>query len=120
MQVGNRVGHQWKKVYRPQSGDLVVVSSANDKVNAYRVNPNFSFADVAGTVNRGDMGIVLDLASSDNGSILFHYVKVLFASGLVGIVHYGLLCVMSLYAEEGEGDLDEKFELRVKNSVCRM
>lgn len=120
MQFGNRVGHQWKKVYRPQPGDLVVVNSANDKVNAYRVNPNFSFADVAGTVDRGDIGIVLDFASSDNGSILFHYVKVLFASGLVGVVHYGLLCVMSLYGDEEEEGLDEKFEPRVKNSVCRL
>ena len=72
-------------------GDLVVVNAANDKVNAYRVCPNFSFADVVGMVKRGDMGIVLDDASSENGSILFHYVKVLFSSRIVGIVHYGLL-----------------------------
>lgn len=76
---------------RPMPGDLVVVNAANDKVNAYRVCPDFSFANVVGMVTRGDMGIVLDFASSENGSILYHYVKVLFSSRVVGIVHYGLL-----------------------------
>lgn len=90
------IGYLRQKPPRPQPGDLIVVSSANDKINAYRVTPDFSFADVAGTVNRGDMGIILDFASSDNGSILFHYVKVLFANGLVGIVHYGLIQVITL------------------------
>lgn len=76
---------------RPLPGDLVVINAANDKVNAYRVCPDFSFADVVGMVTRGEIGIVLDFASSENGSVLYHYVKVLFSSGFVGIVHYGLL-----------------------------
>ena len=86
-----------KSSARPQPGDLVLVNSANKGVNAYNVSPNFSFADVAFIACNGEMGVVLDNASSENGSILYHYVRVLFARGLVGIVHGGLVKVITLY-----------------------
>lgn len=86
---------------RPQSGDLVVVNCANTYVNAYRVSPAFSFADVAFTANNGEMGLVLDAAADEKGSILYHYVRVLFQRGAVGIVHAGLLNIVTLcYPED--------------------
>jgi len=81
---------------RPQSGDLVVVNSANSFINAYKVSPDFSFADVAFVANNGEMGLVLDGAADERGSILFHYVRVLFQRGAVGIVHAGLLSIITL------------------------
>ena len=47
----------------------------------------------------GQMGIVLDRANSENGSILYHYIKVLFETGNVGIVHAGLVRVVTLTSE---------------------
>lgn len=85
---------------RPQSGDLVVVNSANQFVNAYSVSPDFSFANVAFTAVNGEMGLVLDAAADERGSILYHYVRVLFQRGAVGIVHAGLLNVMTLWDPE--------------------
>lgn len=76
---------------RLQTGDLVTVRKANDKVNAYSVSKNFSFANVAFTVTGGEMGIVLNNFTERQDNILFHYVQVLFERGLVGIVHAGLL-----------------------------
>lgn len=76
---------------RLQSGDLVTVRRANDKVNAYSASNNFSFANVAFTVSGGEMGIVLNNFTDRQDNILFHYVQVLFERGLVGIVHAGLL-----------------------------
>lgn len=81
---------------RPKSGDLVVVNSANQFINAYNVSPQFSFADVAFVVNNGEMGLVLDPAADEKGSILYHYVRVLFQRGAVGIVHAGLLNIVTL------------------------
>lgn len=80
---------------KPDTGDLVQVASGNKHVNAYRVTSVFSFADVAFTANNGEIGVVLDAASDDVGSVLYHYVRVLFQRGLIGIVHYGLLSVIS-------------------------
>ena len=91
-----------KSSTRPQPGDLVLVNSANKGVNAYTVSPNFSFADVAFIAINGEMGIVLDNASAENGSILYHYVRVLFERGLVGIVHGGLVRVITLYDQSTE------------------
>lgn len=85
---------------KPQAGDLVIVRSANEKINAYTVSPDFSFANVAFNANNGEMGIVLDYASSENGSVLYHYVKVLFQRGMLGIVHGGLLTVLTLRDED--------------------
>lgn len=82
----------------------MVVNSANEKVNVYRVNPNFSFSDIIGMAHRGDLGIVLERASSDNDSILYHYVKVLFSRGIVGIVHHGLIYSISIRNPGGEFD----------------
>lgn len=82
----------------------MVVDSANEKVNVYRSNQNFSFSDVIGMAHRGEIGIVLEYASSDNGSILFHYVKVLFCRGLVGVVHYGLIQSVSTLCPDDEFD----------------
>ena len=100
------------KTSRPMPGDLVVVNAANDRVNAYKVCPDFSFANVVGTVSRGDMGIILDFASSENGSILYHYVKVLFSSKIVGIVHYGLL--HNIEVSKAHEDLSEMIEERMR------
>ena len=78
-------------VPRLQTGDLITVRKANDRVNAYSVSRNFSFANVAFTVESGEMGIVLNNFTDRQDNILFHYVQVLFERGLVGIVHAGLL-----------------------------
>ena len=86
-----------KSSVRPQPGDLVLVNSANKGINAYTAAPDFSFANVAFVATNGEVGIVLDNASSENGSILYHYVRVLFERGLVGIVHGGLVKVITLY-----------------------
>jgi hypothetical protein len=91
-----------KSSARPQPGDLVLVNSANKGINAYTVSPDFSFANVAFVAINGEMGIVLDNASSENGSILYHYVRVLFERGMVGIVHGGLVKVITLYDESVE------------------
>lgn len=92
------VNSQWTSgsKQRPQSGDLVIVNSANAFINAYSVGPNFSFANVAFAANNGEMGLVLDAAADERGSILFHYVRVLFQRGAVGIVHAGLLNIVTL------------------------
>jgi hypothetical protein len=81
-------------------GDLVVVHSANEFINVYLATPDFSFANVAFSANNGEMGVVLDYASDERGSILYHYVRVLFQRGAVGIAHYGLLLVLDLEDDE--------------------
>ena len=78
-------------IHRLQAGDLVAVRNANNKVNAYAVSNNFSFANVAFTASSGEMGIVLSNFTDRQDNILFHYVQVLFDRGLIGIVHAGLL-----------------------------
>lgn len=80
---------------RPDPGDLVLVASANPRINVYRASSDFSFADVVFTADNGEMGLVLDAASDDSGAILYHYVRVLFQRGMVGIVHYGLLRIVT-------------------------
>lgn len=76
---------------RLQTGDLIRVRKANDKINAYAAAKDFSFANVVFTVNGSEMGIVLNNFTDRQDNILFHYVQVLFERGLVGIVHSGLL-----------------------------
>lgn len=85
----------FKSAARPRAGDLVLVDSANAYINVYRVSPDFSFADVVFTAKNGEMGLVLDAASDDSGAILYHYVRVLFQRGMVGIAHGGLLRIMN-------------------------
>jgi hypothetical protein len=80
---------------RPQPGDLVVVHSANQFINAYTAAADFSFANVAFTANNGDMGVVLNTYSDERNSILYHYVRVLFQVGKVGIVHGGLVKIIN-------------------------
>jgi len=92
--------HESRNSGKPRPGDLVIVKSANEKINAYVISPDFSFANVAFNANNGELGIVLDYASSENGSILYHYVKVLFQRGMMGIVHSGLLTVLTLMVDE--------------------
>lgn len=87
--------YESRKSEKPIPGDLVIVRSANEKINAYVISRDFSFANVAFNANNGEMGIVLDYASSENGSVLYHYVKVLFQRGMMGIVHSGLLMVIT-------------------------
>lgn len=82
------------KTRRPETGDLVVVNSANEFINVYTVAPDFSFANVAFTAVNGEMGVVLGLGANEPGSILHHYVRVLFQRGMVGIAHFGLLLVL--------------------------
>ena len=82
------------KTRRPETGDLVVVNSANEFINVYTLAPDFSFANVAFTAVNGEMGVVLGLAAEETGSILYHYVRVLFQRGAVGIAHFGLLLVL--------------------------
>ena len=82
------------KTRRPETGDLVVVNSANEFINVYTVAPDFSFANVAFTAVNGEMGVVLGLAAEETGSILYHYVRVLFQRGMVGVAHFGLLLVL--------------------------
>lgn len=88
------VGEVKKK--RPNPGDLVAVNSANDFINVYIADANFSFAKISFMALNGEMGIVIDHASDESGSILFHYVKVLFQRGAVGIAHSGLLSVLEV------------------------
>ena len=80
---------------KPATGDLVVVHSANEFVNAYLAAADFSFANVAFTAKNGEMGVVLNGYSDERNSILYHYVRILFARGLVGIVHSSLLKIMT-------------------------
>lgn len=82
------------KTRRPETGDLVVVNSANEFINVYTLAPDFSFANVAFTAVNGEMGVVLGLAAEETGSILYHYVRVLFQRGMVGVAHFGLLLVL--------------------------
>jgi hypothetical protein len=83
-----------KKHPRPKPGDLVIVNSANDFINVYTPGEKFSFASVSFTAINGEMGVVLDYASDESGSILYHYVKVLFQRGAVGIAHSGLIKIL--------------------------
>ena len=82
------------KSRRPETGDLVVVNSANEFINVYTLAPDFSFANVAFTAVNGEMGVVLGIAAEETGSILYHYVRVLFQRGMVGVAHFGLLLVL--------------------------
>jgi len=82
------------KTRRPETGDLVVVNSANEFINVYTASPHFSFANVAFTAINGEMGVVLGLGADDPGAILHHYVRVLFQRGMVGMAHFGLLLVL--------------------------
>lgn len=84
-----------KSKKRPEPGDLVAVDSANPFINAYNATGDFSFANVAFTANNRELGIVIDAAADEKGSILYHYVRVLFQRGMVGIVHYGLLRIVT-------------------------
>lgn len=93
------------KVSKPESGDLVAITTGNKHVNAYRVSSTFSFADVAFMATNGDVGVVLDAASDDAGSVLYHYVRVLFQHGGVGIVHYGLLTILSGIEDVNEQEI---------------
>lgn len=80
---------------KPVIGDLVAVHSANEFVNAYVVAAEFSFANVAFSARNGELGVVLNGYSDERNSILYHYVRVLFCSGKVGIVHGGLLKIVN-------------------------
>jgi hypothetical protein len=91
-----------KKKKRPNPGDLVAVNSANDFINVYMADPNFSFAKISFMALNGEMGVVIDHASDESGSILFHYVKVLFQRGAVGIAHSGLLRVLEIDEDDAE------------------
>lgn len=73
---------------------MVIVNSANQHINVYAVSPTFSFANVSFTANNGEMGVVIDYASDEAGSILYHYVKILFQRGAVGIAHGGLIKIL--------------------------
>lgn len=83
-----------ERAVRPEPGDLIVVDSANAFINVYSAYGDFSFANVSFTAVNGEMGIVLDYASDEKGSILYHYVRVLFQRGAAGIAHYGLLKIV--------------------------
>lgn len=72
----------------------MAVHSANEFVNAYVVSADFSFANVAFAPRNGELGIVLNGYSDERNSILYHYVRVLFSCGKVGIVHGGLLRIV--------------------------
>ena len=74
--------------------------SANQFINAYSASADFSFANVAFTANNGDMGVVLNTYSDERNSILYHYVRVLFQTGMVGIVHGGLVRIVNDNFEE--------------------
>lgn len=80
---------------KPVAGDLVVVHSANEFVNAYVAAADFSFANVAFAARNGELGLVLNGYSDERNSILYHYVRVLFGCGKVGIVHGGLLQIVN-------------------------
>lgn len=95
-----------KKKKRPNPGDLVAVNSANDFINVYIADPNFSFAKISFMALNGEMGVVIDHASDESGSILFHYVKVLFQRGAVGIAHSGLLRVLEINEDDAEESCD--------------
>ena len=73
----------------------MVVNSANQFINAYSAAADFSFANVAFTANNDDMGVVLNTYSDERNSILYHYVRVLFQTGMVGIVHGGLVKIVN-------------------------
>ncbi len=73
----------------------MVVHSANQFINAYSAAADFSFANVAFTANNGNMGVVLNTYSDERNSILYHYVRVLFQTGMVGIVHGGLVKIVN-------------------------
>jgi len=83
-----------KKPPRPKPGDLVIVNSANEFINVYTPTEKFSFANVSFTAHNGEMGVVIDYASDESGSILFHYLKILFQRGAVGIAHGGLIKIL--------------------------
>ena len=82
-----------RTIPRLQTGDLISVHRANYTINVYAdaAAKNFSFAALIFTALPGEMGIVLNTFTEVPDNILFHYVKVLFGRGLVGIVHSGLL-----------------------------
>jgi hypothetical protein len=87
---------------RLQTGDLIAVRKANDKINVYAVSNEFSFANIICTATSGEMGIVISNFTDRQDSILFHYVQVLFERGIVGIVHSGLLKNISEEFETNE------------------
>jgi len=87
-------------------GDLVMVRSANEFVNAYSAIADFSFANVAFTANNGELGVVLNGYSDERNSILYHYVRVLFTRGQVGIVHGGLLKIVNDTIESRAASID--------------
>jgi len=89
-----------KRTGRPRAGDLVVVNSANKFINAYVASGDFSFANVAFTAKNDEMGIVLNGYSDEKYSILYHYVRVLFQTNKVGIVHEGLVQVVNIDKED--------------------
>jgi hypothetical protein len=100
-----------REIY-PSPGDLVAVNSANEYINSYVDSFDFSFANVAFTARNGELGIVLSNCSEEGGSILYHYVRVLFQRGLVGIVHGGLVKIVQ--------DQDETTAIKNKSIVDRL
>ena len=73
----------------------MAVRSANNFINAYVASQDFSFANVAFTAFNGELGLVLNGYSDERNSILYHYIRVLFQSNKVGIVHGGLMQVVN-------------------------
>lgn len=84
-----------KSYIKPQPGDLIIVNASNKSINAYCASKDFSFANVAFAAVNGELGVILNNIASENESILYHYVCVLFERGLIGIVHGGLITVLA-------------------------
>lgn len=91
-----------KSYIKPQPGDLILVNASNKFINAYCASKDFSFANVVFTAVNGELGVILNNVTTENESVLYHYVCVLFERGLVGIVHGGLVTVITSYNRLGE------------------
>jgi len=98
-----------KNLKRAVPGNLVVVNSANEWINVYVSSEKFSFSDILGSAKNGELGIVLKNYADNTHDILYHYIKVAFSSGIVGIVHNGLVKIIDV--EEKENSWIENLNL---------
>jgi hypothetical protein len=89
-----------KNIQRAEPGNLISVNSANEWINVYIPNDEkFSFSEILGSAKNGELGVVLKKYTDNNQDILYHYVKVAFCSGIVGIVHSGLIKIVDTKEE---------------------
>ena len=92
---------------------ILLVNGSNEYINVYNGDAdNFSFSDIIGYAKNGEVGVIIKTYEDSQQSLLYHYVKIAFATGMVGIVHGGLLKILD---EKRQIDIDVNLE---NLSIC--